>query len=151
MTPSVYDNAAVDALISRIERLTPSTKPQWGKMSVDQMLAHVNVAYEMVYDGTHRRPNALMRFVLKALAKQKVVGPEPYSRNSPTAPAFKQKTPKDFDREKGRLLAYLRRVQADGAGAFEGRESLSFGPLTAAEWNMLFFKHLDHHLTQFDV
>ena len=33
----------------------------------------------------------------------------------------------------------------------DGRESLSFGPLTAVEWNGLFSKHLDHHLQQFGV
>jgi hypothetical protein len=148
---NVFDSATVATIISRIDKLTPSTTPQWGKMSVDQMLAHLNVAYEMVYDGTHPKPNGLVRFMLKAFVKKKVIGPDPYARNTPTAPAFRQTTAKDFGKEKARLLAYLRRVQGEGALAFEGRESLSFGPLTSDEWNMLFSKHLDHHLGQFGV
>lgn len=46
-------------LIDRINLLEPDSKALWGKMSVDQMLAHCNVTYEMVYDNIHTK---LMRF-----------------------------------------------------------------------------------------
>lgn len=120
-------------------------------MSVDQMLAHCNVAYEMVYEDIHKKPGFLLSFFLKTLVKKKVVGPDPYPRNSPTAPAFKQTTPKDFAKEKARLVGFLERVQKDGVARFEGRESPSFGALTSSEWQVLFYKHLNHHLTQFGV
>jgi Protein of unknown function (DUF1569) len=149
--PNLFEAAEVEAAMRRLDALTPATVPQWGTMGVATMLAHVNVAYEMVYDNKHSRPNALMRFVLKRIVKQKVVGPDPYPRNTPTAPAFRIKDTRDFDTERERLRGYLRRVQQEGTRAFEGRESLSFGPLTAAEWNGLFSKHLDHHLQQFGV
>jgi hypothetical protein len=42
-------------------------------------------------------------------------------------------------------------VASLGKEHFEGKESLSFGPMTAQEWNNLFYKHLDHHLNQFGV
>jgi hypothetical protein len=120
-------------------------------MVVSEMLAHVNVAYEMVYEQKHPRPNPIMRFVLKRIVKARVVGPEPYPRNTPTAPAFRIKDTRDFTVERDRLIAYLQQVQREGRSQFEGRESLSFGPLTASEWNGLFSKHLDHHLQQFGV
>ena len=53
--------------------------------------------------------------------------------------------------EQARLVEYIARVQQEGAQAFDGRESNSFGALTTTEWNTLFYKHLDHHLTQFGV
>ncbi|WP_411279680.1 DinB family protein [Gemmatimonas sp.] len=148
---NVFNAADVAELTVRINALTSTTLPQWGKMSVDQMLAHVNVAYEMVYDNRHPKPSWLMRFALKTFVKEKVVGPTPYAKNSPTAPVFRMTGVKEFAREQQRLLAFLERVQADGTRTFEGKESPSFGPLTAAEWNVLFSKHLDHHLTQFGV
>lgn len=148
---SVFDQAVVDALIVRIDSLSPSTRGQWGKMSVDQMLAHVNVPYIMVYDNTFPKPGPIKAFILKLFVKGAVVGPKPYARNTPTAPEFKMAGKKDFAREKDRLVGYLRRVQQDGAAAFEGRPSHSFGPLTSTEWNTLFYKHLDHHLIQFGV
>ncbi len=148
---SVFDAATVVELSARINALTPVTQPQWGKMSVDQMLAHCNVAYEMVYEDRHPRPNWLMRWVLKTIVKSKVVGPTPYPKSSPTAPAFRMTGEKDFALEKERLLSFLQRVQRDGERIFHGKDSASFGPLTSAEWNVLFYKHLDHHLVQFGV
>ena len=149
--PSVFESAVVDALTDRIGHLTADTRPQWGVMNATQMLAHCAVPYEMVFEKKHARPNALMRFVLKLAVKQTVVGDAPYKRNTRTAPAFIIRGERDFETEKQRLVVYLRRVQLLGETQFEGKESLSFGPLTAHEWNVLFYKHLDHHLTQFGV
>jgi hypothetical protein len=148
---NIFDRSVVNELTARINRLTPTTAPQWGKMTVDQMLAHCNVSYEMVYDNTIRRPGVIKRMLLNAFVKRAVVGPKPYPRNSPTAPQFKIVEARDFEVERRRLLEYLQRVQAEGSQKFEGRPSPSFGPLTAFEWNVLFYKHLDHHLTQFGV
>lgn len=148
---NIFDPAVVDEVIGRINRLTPETRPQWGKMTSDQVLAHLNVTYIMLYENTIPKPNAFMRFILKTLVKQKVVGPTPYGRSVPTAPAFKMVGTKDFNAEKAKLIAYLHRVASEGEKRFEGRESHSFGPLTAPEWNVLFYKHLEHHLTQFGV
>jgi hypothetical protein len=38
-----------------------------------------------------------------------------------------------------------------GENHFDGRVSMIFGPMTTTEWNNLFYKHIDHHLTQFGV
>jgi hypothetical protein len=149
--PDLFNPTAVEAAVARLQALTPETRATWGAMSVAQMLAHCCVAYEMVYTDKHPRPNVLMRWVLRTIVKEKVVGPSPYPRSSPTAPAFRIRGERDFAAERERLIGYLRRVAAEGRAAFEGRVSLSFGPLTATEWNGLFSKHLDHHLTQFGV
>ena len=34
--------------IERLSNLTPNTKPKWGEMNAPQMLAHLNVAYDIV-------------------------------------------------------------------------------------------------------
>lgn len=149
--PSVFQSDVVDVLTDRIEQLRADTRPQWGVMNATQMLAHSCVSYEMVFENKHPRPNALMRFVLRLAVKQAVVGDAPYRHNTRTAPAFIIRDARDFETERQRLVVYLRRVQLLGAKQFEGKESLSFGPLTALEWNVLFYKHLDHHLTQFGV
>jgi len=149
--PNVFQSAVIDALTDRIEHLRPDTRPQWGVMSATRMLAHCCVAYEMVFEQKHPRPNPLMRFMLRLAVKQGVVGDAPYKRNTRTAPAFIIRDERNFETEQQRLVVYLRRVQLMGERQFEGKESLSFGPLTAHEWNVLFYKHLHHHLTQFGV
>jgi hypothetical protein len=148
---NIFTLPVTNTLVSRINQLKPSTQPRWGKMSVDQMLAHCCVPYEMVFTEIHSRPHPLFRFMLKLFAKQGVVNEKPYPKNSRTAPAFIITGSKDFEQEKARLIAFVQKTQELGASYFEGKESLSFGPLSSQEWNNLFYKHLDHHLTQFGV
>jgi hypothetical protein len=148
--PSIFVAADVEALEARIDALKPDSPRLWGTMDAARMLAHVNVAYEMAYEpAKHPKPNALVKFLLKVFVKQSVVGDKPYKHNGQTAPAFVIADERDFEAEKARTKGYLRRVLSEGEAAFEGRESLSFGTLTAREWNNLFHKHLDHHLAQF--
>lgn len=149
---NVFDKTVTAELIDRLNKLTPASKPLWGKMSVAQMLAHCNVPYEMVYEPErHRRPNVFVRFILKLLVKDMVVGDKPYKHNGKTAPAFLIKDDKDFDLERKRLTAYINRTRELGGDYFAGKESHSFGALTREEWNNMFYKHLDHHFRQFGV
>ena len=148
---NVFDPAVTAELIQRIEELTSESPALWGKMSVDQMLAHCCVAYEMAFTNKHPKANPVMRFLLKTFVKAGVVNEVPYKKNLPTAPAFRIKNEKNFEEEKTRLIAFLEQTLAAGEAAFEGKESPSFGPMTAKEWNNLLYKHLDHHLTQFGV
>ncbi|NIJ54158.1 DUF1569 domain-containing protein [Dyadobacter arcticus] len=140
-----------EKLISRINKLTPTTQSLWGKMNAPQMLAHLNVAYEMAFEDKHQKPNAFMRLILKLFVKDTVCGDKPYKKNGQTAPAFLITTPRDFETEKSRLIGYLIKSVELGPAYFDGKESLSFGKLTVAEWNVMFNKHLEHHLTQFGV
>lgn len=149
--PNIFTKSVAEGVIDRINQLTASTQPKWGKMSVDQMLAHCNVTYEMVYEDKHPKPNTFVRFILKLLVKGKVVSEESYQQNGQTAPQFIMKGDKDFDVEKNRLINFIKKTQELGEGHFEGKESHSFGALNKTEWNNMFYKHLNHHLTQFGV
>ncbi|MTH16866.1 DUF1569 domain-containing protein [Flavobacterium sp. LC2016-01] len=148
---NIFDKNVSDEFIKRANALNANSQPLWGKMSVDQMLAHCNVTYEMVYETIHPKPNAFLRFILKTLVKNKVVNNEPYPRNSRTAPQFIISGERNFEVEKNRLANYISKTQELGEREFEGKESLSFGKLTATEWNNMFVKHLDHHFSQFGV
>ena len=149
--PSIFTPEVGDQVIARINQLTPQSKPIWGKMNVAQMLAHCNVTYEMTFDHKHAKPNGFARFLLKLFVKKTVVSETPYTKNSRTAPAFLIVDERVYETEKERLIQYIRKVYHMGAGAFEGKESHSFGPLTSLEYNNMFYKHLDHHLSQFGV
>ena len=97
------------------------------------------------------KPGGFKRFMLKLFVKNAVVGPAPYKKNGQTAPEFKITGSRDFAVEKQRLVDYLQKTLNLGEQHFEGKESHSFGALNANEWNTMFVKHLDHHLTQFGV
>lgn len=98
--PYIFNKEISDNIIERINHLTPASTPQWGTMSVAQMLAHCNVSYEMIYENIHPKPNPFFKFILKTLVKSKVVGEAPYPHNSRTAPQFIIKETKKFEAEK---------------------------------------------------
>ena len=148
---NVFNQTDVNELISRINQLNPSTPAQWGKMNVGQMLAHCCVAYDMALTDQYPKPNFLMRALAKFFAKSMVIGPKPYPKNSRTAPEFIITDQRVFETEKNRLIDNIKKTQELGSSYFDGKESLSFGPLSTNEWNTLFYKHLNHHLTQFGV
>lgn len=149
--PNIFKKDASDAIIQRINQLTSTSQPNWGKMSVAQMLAHCCVTYEMVYEDKHPKPNFFMGFILKMFVKKTVTNEVPYKHNSATAPQFLIKETKNFDAEKARLIAFINKTQQMGENYFDGKESNSFGNLNKTEWNNMFYKHLDHHLRQFGV
>jgi Protein of unknown function (DUF1569) len=149
--PNIFTKSVADGVIQRINNLTPTTQGQWGKMAVAQMLAHCCVTYEMLYENNHAKPNGFVKFMLKMFVKNPVVNETPYKKNSRTAPAFIITEAKDFGVEKNRLVNYIKKTQELGEAHFDGKESHSFGNLSKTEWNNMFYKHIDHHLTQFGV
>lgn len=148
---NLFNEQEAQETVSRINALSSESQPQWGKMNVGQMLAHCSVAYDLVYTDKHPKPGAFQKFMINLFAKSAVVGPKPYKRNGRTAPMFLITGDREFDVEKKRLIDNLQKTQQLGAAHFEGKESHAFGALSENQWNTLFSKHLDHHLTQFGV
>ena len=149
--PNIFAKEVAEGVIDRINLLTPNSSPLWGKMNVAQMLAHCAVAYEMVYTDKHPKPGFFMGLILKNFVKKMVVSAKPYPKNNKTAPAFLITDERDFEQERQRLIDYIRETEILGSYIFDGKMSHSFGPLSANEWNNMFYKHLDHHLKQFGV
>lgn len=149
--PNIYSKQVADILKERIHKLQANTEAQWGKMTVSQMLAHCNVTYELAFENLHKKPNFFTSWILKTFVKKIVTNELPYKKNSRTAPAFLITDEKIFELEKNRLINYIDKTVELGEDYFEGKESHSFGKLNKTEWNNMFYKHLDHHLTQFGV
>lgn len=149
---NIFDKKEAQNYIYRINNLTPESQRKWGAMSVDQMLAHCNVSYEMIYEPEkHKKPGFIAKFLLKTFVKKKVTNDIPYKQNLPTSPQFKVIGDKNFEEEKKRLIGFIQKTQQLGKEAFDGKMYQSFGELTAKEWNNMLAKHLNHHLSQFGV
>ena len=148
---NIFTKDVSTEIINRIGKLNAGSRPAWGKMDTAKMLAHCSVTYELVYDNNHPKPGIFKKFLLTQFVKKVVVGEKPFKRNSPTASEFLIKDNKDLDKEKNRLIDYIQKTQELGETYFDNRESHSFGKLSKTEWNNMFYKHLDHHLTQFGV
>ena len=53
---TLFTSSSLSQILSRIEKLTPNSQRQWGKMNVAQMLAHCNI-----YMETPQSPPAAVR------------------------------------------------------------------------------------------
>ncbi|MCU0327328.1 MAG: DUF1569 domain-containing protein [Spirosomaceae bacterium] len=115
------------------------------------MLAHCNVTYNMAFDENYKKSSPFLRFILKNLAKKGIVNEAPLKKNSSTAPEMVIKTPKNFDEEKAILINNLQKAVKVGEKFFDAKDHPGFGVMSTQEWNNFYYKHLDHHLTQFGV
>lgn len=147
--PSIFNPEMTAKQLDRLNTITPESKALWGKMNSAQMLAHLNVSYDAAYGKIDAKPSAFAKIMLKLFVKKIVVGEKPYPKNSRTAPYFIVSDTREFEVEKAKLSAYIQQVESDGTAFFDGKESPSFGKMSAQEWSNQFYKHLDHHFTQF--
>ena len=149
---NVFDAKDAQEYINRINNLTPETQRKWGKMSVNQVLAHLNVAYDLIFTPEKfPKPSFIAKFLLSKFVKPKITNEIPYKQSLPTSPAFIIADERNFEEEKAKLIGNIQRVQQLGREAFEGKENINFGKMTAQCWNNMFAKHLNHHLDQFGV
>ena len=149
---NVFDAKDAQEYINRINNLTPETQRKWGKMSVDQVLAHLNVAYDLTFTPEKfPKPSFIAKFLLSRFVKPKITNEIPYKQSLPTSPTFIIADERNFEEEKTKLIGNIQRVQQLGKEAFEGKENINFGKMTAQGWNNMFAKHLNHHLEQFGV
>ena len=118
-----------------------------GKMSVDQMLWHVNDALAAALGDltTAPRKPPLPRGLLKFMILNM-----PWGKSAPTMPEFVAKQGYDFEAEQSRCLRLMEKMAAmDVNGPWPAHPML--GPMKGSEVSRLHAKHLNHHLTQFGV
>jgi hypothetical protein len=146
---SLFEGGCVDEVQQRLSRLQPDQPRQWGKMNLAQMLAHCSLGLEMAA-GEIRPPRALIGRILGPVIKPMALRDnEPMRRNSPTAKELVIKDDRNFETERKRLSGLIDRFAAAGPAGCTAHPHAFFGSLTADEWAVLMYKHLDHHLRQF--
>lgn len=136
--------------IQRIQNLHPELEPQWGKMNVAQMQAHVQESFKVPLSETPM-PRMLVGRLIGWMVKPKLYGKEPYKRSLPTAPSFVIKDDRDFVKEKLGLLQIVEDFHAAGPEGIGNHPHPMFGNFTKDQWGTMMYKHLDHHLQQFGV
>ena len=148
---TLFEPGPAAALLERLERLTPASPAHWGKMDVAQMLCHVTRA---LHSPTGALAPPLLPWPVRLvgrLVKRRALGEAPFSRNAPTSPAFKVVDARAFATEKAAFLDAFRILADGGPHRVTATEHVFFGPMTAAEWGRLMYKHIDHHFRQFGV
>lgn len=145
--PSLRNQATRSAIAQRLQQLTLSTKPKWGKFDAPRMLCHLSDALSVSLGEIQSRPlnrKIFQHFPMKHLALYVL----PFPKGFPAPPEMLGTAPAAFDADCNRLVELINRVAALPQGE-DGPEHPLFGPLSNEEWNALHWKHIDHHLKQF--
>lgn len=147
------DPTATQALLERLNRLQPETIPQWGKMSANQMICHLNDSYALPMNGksASEQITFLNRTLIRWLALR---APMPWPKGVPTRPEVDQfaggTPPTSFPLDKVTLASTIRKF-ASQPPTFSFNRHPIFGPLTHWEWMRWGYLHADHHFRQFGL
>ena len=147
--PSLFDDTRREALHRRIDRLSPESARQFGRMSVEQMVCHLIDAVESAFDDDTEPPGtgALSRQPLKWL----ILNALPWPKEKGKSPArLQQRKPTTLAADVAALHDAIERLAArDPRATWPSSEV--FGSLTRDEWGALLHAHCNHHLKQFSV
>lgn len=145
---SLWDAGARQELHRRLKRLNPHSQRRWGRLSVEQMLAHVAAGLRMATGElpVKPKPGPLRRWPLNRL----VIHWLPWPKGAPTAPELLAREPEELEREKAALTALIEQV-AERRAKTDGVEHPAFGRLSEKDWGALGYRHIDHHLKQFGL
>jgi hypothetical protein len=148
---SLFNASDNEAIIDRINRLSASSNAEWGKMSVDQMLAHAQRPLRVAF-GEMKLKRTLVGVLLGRMVMKKLTRDDkPFSKNSPTDKGFVVTDRHNADEEKKNLTALIQKFVQFGPDGITREPHPFFGRMTPQEWDIIQWKHLDHHLRQFGV
>jgi hypothetical protein len=147
---SLRDPAGRRFILGRLAALTPGHPRRWGRMEPAHLLPHLASGLRMALgertlEGT---PGGGLRGAIwRYLAIHRLPWPEGKIQSPPGAFS----TPSlgwERDRE---LVADLIERFATAPPETMGAAHPTFGPMKPRDWDVLQYRHLDHHLRQFGV
>lgn len=147
---NLFDKEAFEEITARMNKLTPQTQRQWGKMNAAQMMTHCKEAFRVPLSDT-AMPRMFIGRLLGWIFKNKMYDDTPWKQNLPTAPQFIIKDNRDFEKEKRELLSLINKFHVSNPAVIEKIVHPMFGKFTGEQWGKNMYKHLDHHLMQFGV
>ena len=143
---SVFDKPAREELISRINSLNENSTARWGRMNVYQMLKHCTLWEEMLLGKSQYRQSFTGRIFGK-MALKSMLKDEPMKPNLPTVPSFKISGNGDVAASKAEWINLISEHEHQKCSGFVHP---FFGKLTAEQAGQMAYKHIDHHLRQFN-
>ncbi len=137
------------SIINRIEKLHPDVRREWGRLTVEEMICHLQDVFYYTCgekEGKFKKPlmsNLIGRFMVlyapMAWPRGKIIGPKE---------AFVS-TPGEFEDDKKKLISYIERFNESTIP--NALRHPIIGVLNSNQWGIFQYKHCDHHLKQFAV
>ncbi|MEO6611680.1 MAG: DUF1569 domain-containing protein [Chitinophagaceae bacterium] len=144
-----FTEKMLQALTNRVNSITPQSQRQWGTMSPEQMLHHLNLAtgsalgYFDLTDESYLLSRTLFKWILVDLLSEQPKGLQiPLNFKIPPTQHF------DFEYEKKLLIEIINKACNSKTTSTWGPHPL-FGRMSDNEWGRLLMMHIDYHLNQF--
>ncbi|HVE78475.1 MAG TPA: DUF1569 domain-containing protein [Gemmatimonadaceae bacterium] len=145
---SLWQQSSRNEILARLDRLTPTHPPEWGRMTAPDMVAHISDSLRMAFGDLPTRSKRLpLRY---PPLKQLILYFLPFPKNAPTAPELRARPPGEWVAELDACRALVGRFATESR-ARRWPSHPAFGALTARQWGIIGYRHLDHHLRQFRV
>ncbi len=148
---SLFDSKVHDNILKRIECLDNNSPALWGKMSVDQMLKHCQLTLEIANGKREMKGSANgFKKIIFSLFKPMMYNDKPWRHNLKTAKELIITNHYNFTTEKDYLIELINEFVSKKDNTNWPEHPL-FGHFTTDQRGKMQYKHLDHHLKQFDV
>lgn len=147
---TLFDPEINSEIFTRIEKLNHSSKALWGKLTVEQMLAHLNLSFKVNF-GEIELKRSLMGVFFRGISRRILLGEKPFPKHLPTDKKTLAKGALDFSDEKQKLENKVRMYIQKGPAVLSKNPHNILGKITPQESSFISYKHLDHHLRQFGV
>jgi len=145
---NLFNQNDAAGILLRLEQLPANAQRQWGKMNVNQMLAHCIASLETAM-GRNFPKRVLMGRILGRFMKAGIVSEQPMPKNSPTDKSYIITGSPDFETEKAKVMELIKAFCAGGPEKCTTHPQAFFGKMTPQEYAIMQWKHFDHHLRQF--
>jgi hypothetical protein len=150
MSKNLLSAACAAALIERVKQLEVSSKANWGRMSVTEMLAHCNSCNRQILSGSREKKSTgikqrLLGILAIYIAPNFVKDLETEERHEMSGKAPDE----SFENERQEFIRVISRFPGNARELTLSHPA--FGNISTREWGIAAYKHMDHHLRQFGV
>lgn len=149
MKKHLLDKDSEEAIINRITKLDIVTEAAWGDMKVNEMLFHcIKVNRLILQAKPQNKTSTIKQRIMKTVGLHLI---KAFPKGVKTGPKYLPELTDNiaFEKMQNELVENVREI-ARYTDAIYGQHPF-FGPLNTKEWRRFMWKHLDHHLRQFNV
>lgn len=149
---SLHNIKDFEEIINRISQLSEISQRKWGRMEVAQMLTHCELVLKVPLQKVIlQKPNFVFRFIGILTKKEIQIFNNGIPPNMPSFQKLIVNFECDFRVAKNNLLKTLHEY----VKAYENHnlpdDHALFGKMKEKDWGFMEYKHLNHHLKQFNV
>ncbi len=150
MKKSLLDKECSEAIVSRIQKLSPDAQALWGRMNATEMLLHCNRVNEQLLTATPAKKGTRIKQYIGRLLVLYLLPNFPKNARTPKRNDTKgQIDASAFEGERQTFIALIKQFPSHQKPIELPHPY--FGDLSTAQWGLAGYKHVNHHLKQFGL